>query len=324
MNEEVSIHYISWDYDQGMTPYVGNKAARLGELKKMGIKIPPGFVVTKKAFLDFLVDNEIYNQIESQLQHIPADIQGIRSRSDMICNSFTDAEIPNKMAGDIAEAYNLLAGEVLVAVRSSSIIEDLSQASFAGLYETFLNLKSVAEVKRAVKRCWQSSFNVKVLAYLKRLEIKVKDLSEIAMGVLVQQMINPEFAGVMFTIDPITGDASKIAIEYTHGQGDMVVSGETTPNLLLIDKITNKIDRAAGDNILEKGYCLPVCQLTELAKRIEKEFGCYQDIEWAIDRDSGEVVILQARPESVWNIRHQKPFHQDGQTVFNFIPEVRI
>ncbi len=315
--------YIKWDYDQTMVAMVGNKAARLGQLRKIGIKVPQGFAITQKAYLDFLTDNGIYSKIKAMLSDLPAELSAIKAKSQGIDALFVKAEMPDEMVKEITDACNRLTSlfkeKIQLAVRSSSIIEDLKQASFAGLYDSFLRLKSQEQVLECIKACWQSTFGFRVLAYLKKLNIGIEDPLEIAMGVLVQKMINQGFAGVMFTINPVNGDASKVLIEYSDRPGELVVSGKTTPDSLLVDKITGRIDKGKG-NLLKEKY---IYQLTELAKEIEKNSGCYQDIEWMIDRDSQEVVILQARPETVWNERHRKPFHQPGQSVLSFMPELR-
>lgn len=316
--------YVKWDYDQTMVSQVGNKAASLGQLKKIDIKTPQGFAITQKAFLDFLADNGIYSKIKAQLSDLPAELEAVKAKSQGLRELFVEAEIPNKMINEITDACRRLdllsKKKILFAVRSSSIIEDLPQASFAGLYDTFLNVTVGNELIESVKRCWQSAFNLRVLTYCQRLDLQIKDLKDIAIAVIVQEMINPRFAGVMFTVHPGSGDASKILIEYSAGLGNLVVLGERTPETILIDKVTNRIDKK-GQDLLDERY---IYQLASMGKKIEEHFGCYQDMEWAIDNDSAEIIILQARPETVWNEKHQKPFHQSGQSVLSFIPEARV
>jgi len=305
--------YIRWDYENALLANVGNKTFTLGQLKKLGIKVPHGFAITTQAFLDFLINNNIYNQIKSLL----AKTLSLKDKSRQIANLFT-AQISDKIAEEISKAKNELKG--LLAVRSSSTIEDTKEASFAGLYDTFLQLKSSDEVLKAVKKCWQSAFGFRALAYLKKLDLRMKDPAEIAMGVLVQKMITQRFAGVMFTVNPVTGDASKILIEYSDRPAKLVTLGEITPNPLLVDKITRQIDKEKG-TWLDERY---IYQLVELGRKIERHFGCYQDIEWVVDRDSEDIIILQARPETIWNERHKNPFHQPGQSILSFIPEVKV
>ncbi|MBU1782286.1 PEP/pyruvate-binding domain-containing protein [bacterium] len=315
--------YIIWEYDQTIAEQIGNKAAKLGELRKIGIKIPAGFILTKAAFLDFITANGIYTKLNKLLTHLPFQPEGIKKSSQRMSELFADSYIPTQIIDELASAGNILSAKTF-AVRSSSCIEDLDQASFAGLYDTFHNVSPGNELIEGVKRCWQSAFSLRALAYLKRLDLPIKDLKDLSMAVIIQQMINSRLAGVMFTVSPATGDASKILIEYSAGLGDSVVSGEITPHSILIDKITNQVSRTGEQgsaNLLEERY---IYQLTGLARRIEEHFGSYQDIEWTIDSDSAEIIILQARPETVWNKRPQVPFHKPGQTVFSFISEVKL
>ncbi|MEW6102547.1 MAG: PEP/pyruvate-binding domain-containing protein [bacterium] len=247
--------YIKWDTDNAASNEVGNKAANLYQLKQMGIPVPKGFTIVKRAFLDFVALHQL-----------------------------DKCEIPEKIAKEITEACDAL-GKTKFAVRSSSSIEDLETKSFAGMYETFLNVEK-GDVLENVKKCWQSTFNPRALSYIEKLGIK----NDITMAVIVQEMIKYRFGGVMFTINPITGDPSKIVIEYTE-RVESLVAGETTPNRVIVDKVTKQIDKTSDD--LEEKY---IFELSNIARDIENHFGCYQDIEWAID-DTG-IVILQARPET--------------------------
>ncbi|MEW6608971.1 MAG: PEP/pyruvate-binding domain-containing protein [bacterium] len=275
--------YIKWDNEMVTSEEVGNKAANLFELKRINISVPVGFVVTKKAFVDFVATHQLYD-LGQNIGHLLVGL-----------------EMPDKMSGEINEACQLLSSRVkkesLFAVRSSSSREDLPHTSFAGMYETFLNVEE-SGVLKSIKGCWQSAFNPHLLSYLQTLGKGYQNIQDMAMGVIVQEMINSRFAGVLMTIDPISGDPSKILIEYAKEQ--LVTSGEGTPNRLMVDKITNQIDKINGE-ILEERY---VYQLTHLAKTIEQHFGSYQDIEWAIEQENGELIILQTRPESVWNRRN--------------------
>ncbi|MFH1096758.1 MAG: PEP/pyruvate-binding domain-containing protein [Candidatus Desantisbacteria bacterium] len=316
--------YIKWAYDQTISPEVGNKAARLGELKKIGIKTPEGFTLTKTAFMDFIVANGIYTRLNELL--LPSQPEGIKESSRRISELFVATKIPIAIMNAITSACStlLVKENTTFAVRSSSVIEDLAGASFAGLYDTFLNVPPGDKLIEGVKKCWQSAFSLRALAYLRELGINIQTPQDMSMGVIIQQMINARFAGVMFTVNPATGDASKILIEYSAGSGESVVSGEITPHSILIDKITNQgsgIGEQGSANLLEGRY---IYQLSSISKIIENHFGCYQDIEWAIDSDSAEIIILQARSETVWNRRHQVPFHKPEQTVFSFMPEIRV
>ncbi|MEK9150128.1 MAG: PEP/pyruvate-binding domain-containing protein, partial [Candidatus Desantisbacteria bacterium] len=128
--------------------------------------------------------------------------------------------------------------------------------------------------------------------HLKKLGFKIREVSDVAMAVIIQEMVMPSFSGVMFTVHPTTGDGSKIFLEYSAGLSDDILSGRSNPISLSIDKVTDRIE---GEDMLGEGI---LRELVDIGKRIEKHFGCYQDIEWAIDQD---IVILQSRPETIWN-----------------------
>ena len=237
--------YIQWNNEQTKPYHVGMKSYNLGELERIGVKIPPGFTLTRRAFWDFITANGIYNKIKALVTDIPSNVHAIKDRSQRLYDLFTDTEIPPKIINEITEACNNLTSlfkkKIQFTVRSSSVIEDLESASFAGLYDTFLSVESYDEVLKSVKRCWQSAFSFRALTYLKKLELKIKDPKYIAMGVIIQQMIDQRFAGVMFTVNPANGDPSEILIEYSSRLEGVVASGRCTPSSLLINKITNRI-----------------------------------------------------------------------------------
>lgn len=290
---------------------IGNKAANIFQLRKLGIKTPEGFAVSKKAFLDFIVKNGVSDKILALIKNLPDNMQQIKKRSEKIIKILSDINIHKETANEIINACHRLTAiskrDIRFAIRSSSTAEDISGVSFAGLYDTFLQIDSDKEILESVKKCWQSAFSFRALVYMKNLGFKIKQIEDIAMAILIQEMISSRFSGVMFTVDPVTGDASKVLIEYSIDPNKSVVSGEKTPNSVLVDKVTDEISEYEILDIeLEKRY---IYQLTNLGKQIESYFGCYQDIEWIIDKDScfpDNIIILQARPETVWNIRHQE------------------
>jgi pyruvate,water dikinase len=325
--------YIKWEHEKAAASQVGSKSYKLTKLRKKGIKTPQGFTLITKAFLDFIAHNAIYDKLKKLISDIPSDAEAIKNRSQDLRHLFTEARIPDKMSNEITSSCRRLTAsfkeKICFAVRSSSVVEDSKSASFAGVYDTFLGLSSLDEVLKGIKDCWQSAFSPRVLTYLKKIDIRINDPEEIAMGVIVQKMINQKFAGVMITVNPVNGDSSKVLIEYSDKAEDFVVSGKCTPERLLVDKITNEINKAtvsekSEKNLLGEKY---IHRLVGLGKKIEKYFGSYQDIEWVIDKDSSfpkDIVILQARPETIWNERHLKPFRSRGENILNFIPRVRI
>ena len=257
---------------------VGGKAAGLGELIKLGENVPPGFVVTTDAYEEF------------------------RSVGSSTALSGT------KLAETIGAAYREL-GSPLVAVRSSATAEDLPGSAFAGQQETYLGISGERQLFQAVQDCWASLYSDRARAY--RSERKI-DESVMSMGVVVQSMVDADFAGVMFTADPVTGDRDHIVVESNPGLGETVVSGMVTADRAIIDSKGKIIERRAGlagpviklnpdggtrNETPHENQQLSEETLREIAEagvRIREGFGRPMDIEWAIA--NGDLLILQARP----------------------------
>jgi cytochrome P450 len=213
-------------------------------------------------------------------------------------SAFASGVVPE---AEIRAAYAALGDDVPVAVRSSATSEDAADASCAGQYDTYLSITGADEVIRHVERCWGSMNTGRALAYRHD-----KGIDEPQMAVVVQRMFGARAAGVAMTLNPSNGDRSKIAVEAAPGVGEAVVSGEVTPDHFLIDKVMlDVVSTRVADG--EVGTCLTpveVKAVARLAKLVEQHYGRPQDIEWAID-GSGAVVLLQARPETVWANRPQ-------------------
>jgi pyruvate,water dikinase len=242
--------------------------------------------------------------------------------------------MPAGLAGAIRDAYTRLCGrcgaDAPVAVRSSATCEDQPDASFAGEHDTYLWVRGGGAVAEHVLRCWASLFTDRGIAY--RLE-RGYAKANAAMSVGIQQMVRPRAAGVAFTLNPLDGDRSQIAIDASWGFGEAVVSGEVTPDNYLVDKVMGAITRrtisaktveyrltdastVAARQIEADRQTTPcltdeeVLAVARLARRAEKHYRCPQDVEWALDQSSngGEPVVhlLQSRPETVWS-RRAKP-----------------
>jgi pyruvate,water dikinase len=262
---------------------VGGKCANLGELTAAGFPVPPGFAVTTTAY----------------------------ERDDI--------------AAAVGEAYAELGRQVgrddpPVAVRSSAIAEDMPDASFAGVQDTYLWICGLEAVLDGIRRCWASFHNPEAVAYR-----EAHGITRGGMSVAVQYMVDARVAGVMFTLNPVSGDRSSIAIDASYGLGVSVVGGEVTPDSFLVSKVTREITRrqigakatevvadpAAATTVeravpgeLRAQACLSdeeIGQLVEIGRRIEAHYSHPQDIEWSIDRRLGELFILQSRPETVWS-----------------------
>lgn len=290
---------------------VGGKCAGLGELIRAGIPVPPGFAVTTEAFRRHLLENNLS----------PAGLD-----SAAIRRGIAEAPVPAALAAAITDAYAAL-GEVTggtpaVAVRSSAVGEDGRAASFAGQQETYLWVSGAEEVIANVRRCWASLYTSQAVSYREHFGADAVR----ATGVGVQLMVDARVAGVMFTLDPVTGDRSQIAVNSAWGLGLAVANGEVTPDEFLVDKVIMEITRrrvtdkpfeylAAGSQGVARAEVsgdrrssssLTDAELLELSgvgKRVEAHMGSAQDIEWAIDRRlpfPAGLFVLQSRPETVW------------------------
>ena len=235
---------------------------------------------------------------------------------------------------EILEAYRRLGGSgsaPAVAVRSSATTEDSAEASFAGLQDTYLWVTQADAVAAKIRSCWASLYSTESLSYRRRLKIAE---ATVAMAVVVQTMVDARTAGVMFTRSPLTGDRSVVTIEGAWGLGSALVSGEVTPDQQVVGKITGEISvreisdkairhaQAAAGGVEElaveesrrREACLSDEELQSLrtvGRQVERHYGRPQDIEWAIDQHTEQILLLQSRPETVWsNKDHQAAAEQ--------------
>jgi pyruvate, water dikinase len=311
----------------------GGKGASLGGLTRAGIRVPPGFVVTADAFAAAMAALDPSGSLRHGVEVLGADdLPRIATVTAAFRKRITAAPIPAPAATAISDAYTELGTGPDVAVRSSATMEDSAAASFAGLQDTYLGVAGAAGVLDHVRRCWASLYNEESVAYRRRVGLPERGL---AMAVVVQRMVLPRAAGVMFTRSPVTGDRSVVAIEGTWGLGSAVVAGDVTPDSFVISKITEEITgrrvcpKARIHSFLPNGRgvipqdtpadlreapCLTdgeIRALASAARQVEAHYGVSQDIEWALlDGDAppaDRVVLLQSRPETVWAARAQTP-----------------
>ena len=298
--------------------FVGGKGANLGDLSRAGISVPPGFVVTVRAYSRLLDEADLREQAARLLADL--DVND-RSRLELaaaeIRHLITSAEMPGDVASEIRTAYRQMSPGP-VAVRSSATAEDLAEASFAGQQETYLNVEGEAEVVQAVQRCWASLFEDRAIFYRATAGFGQLD---VGIAVVVQRMVQSDCSGVMFTVNPVTNDDSQVLIEAVYGLGEGLVSGLITPDMYIVDKASG----AALDHQLvpqdqefvrrpqrqpeeDPNHWVPVQserrakqklsdeeigELAALGGRLERHFGCAQDIEWACE--NGAFYIVQSR-----------------------------
>ncbi len=314
---------------------VGGKCANLGELTSFGMPVPPGFAITAEAYKYHLTTNNLQGAIASAIKEMDvADNLSLEATSAKIRAIIEGAPLPKPLASEIIDAYRSL-GEKLktrnpvVAVRSSATAEDLPGASFAGQQETFLFVSGEEALLKYVIKCFSSLYTPRAIVYRKE---KGFDDSKVYLSVAVQKMVNSKAAGVIFTLDPTTGNRDIIAIEGTWGVGETIVQGRVRPDQWVVEKkslkiieknISNKENMAVrapaegGGGFLNEikvpdsisgSPCISDAQVISLAKyavAIESHYGVPMDIEWALDEDGQTLYIVQARPETVWAMKAQ-------------------
>jgi len=297
----------------------GGKGANLGELTQAGIPVPPGFVVTAETYNKFMTETGIYGNIMDILSGININnTKELQDSAEKIKRIIIETPIPEDISTFIIEGYNALCHkvgveDVLVAIRSSATAEDLPEASFAGQQDTFLNIQGSESVVEYVRKCWASLFEARAIFYREENNF---EHSKVYIAVVVQEMVEAEKAGVMFTVNPSTGEDVAL-IEGSWGLGEAVVSGSVTPDTYYVDKKTNEVldfsiaDKkvmfeklASGEtkqvdvpDELRKRRVLPeseLIELTEMGKRIQKHYNAPQDTEWAFHDNT--LYMLQSRP----------------------------
>lgn len=314
-------------------PVAGGKGASLGELHRAGLPVPPGFVVSVQAFRRAMQDADPGGSIQAGLAALrPGDTDVIERVTADIRARIIAAPLPAGVAAAVTAAYEALGPDAPVAVRSSAVGEDAAEASFAGLQDTYLWVRGAADVLGHVRRCWASLYNTEAVTYRLRQRSPGQQgmpEHEVAMAVVVQQMVDPRAAGVMFTCSPTTGDRSVVAIEGSWGLGSVLVGGEVTPDSFVVSKVTGEIVRrgvaeklrlhrmaleGSGTTVadvaadLRARPCLTDAEIQALARlgvAVERHYGTPQDIEWAVAGE--QILLLQSRAETVWSSRSAQP-----------------
>lgn len=318
--------YILWydEMDGTDFPIVGKKNSNLGEMIKAGIPVSPGFAITIYANDQFLILSGIKAEIEKQIVALgQVTYETAKEASAIAMDLIEKAAMPEVIEREILDNYRKLCEKACktacpVAVRSSGAV------SMPGQMETYLNICGEKDLIDYVKKCWASAYNTEAIMY--RMNKGMPFLFNIGVG--IPKMVNSRVSGIIFTINPINGDPSKISIDASYGLGEAVVSGFVTPDTYLVDKVTFDLIKATvgsketmcayreeGSDIVQKDVpsemrkvlCLSNQELKELArigKLIEGYYGQAYDIEFGIDADlpfPENIIILQVRPESVWS-----------------------
>lgn len=268
--------------------HTGGKGANLAVLTQAGLPVPAGFVVTTRAYRDFISDHGLDAFIDHELTGLGDDPDAVHAASTRLRSALEAASMSAELCEQVSAAYGRL-GATSLAVRSSATAEDLPDASFAGQQDTFLTITGVDSLCDAIRRCWSSLWTARAIAYRRDRDIAHQNVS---IAVVVQKMVPAEVAGVMFTADPLSGRRDRVVIEAAPELGDAVVGGEVTPERWILDAVTRQPLRAPQRRLLTPRQ---LAQLLDLGARAAASFGMPQDIEWAVDTD-GHLWLLQSRP----------------------------
>ncbi|MBD3616313.1 MAG: phosphoenolpyruvate synthase [Gracilimonas sp.] len=345
--EEIYERLVVWFKEIGMEhlPLVGGKNASLGEmihhLGKKGINIPNGFATTSKAYRLFIKENNLEEPISTLLQEYKSGGSSLEETGSNIRQLILKGVFPTAVAEKIAESYKQLEDlyvtkNIDVAVRSSATAEDLPHASFAGLQETFLNIRGTAELIEACKKCYASLFTNRAISYR---EEKNFDHMKVALSIGIQKMVRADksCSGVMFTVDTETGFPNAVLINGSWGLGENIVQGTVNPDQFYVFKPFLKdkkrspiIEKSLGSKELKMVYeedgstktkNIPttkaerqqfvindkeILKLSRWAVIIEEHYETPMDIEWVKEDKTGELFIVQARPETVQSQKSEK------------------
>ncbi len=297
---------------QADLPTAGGKGANLARLVRAGFPVPQGFIVTTQAYRQFVQANGLADWIQEQVQRAdPEDPQTLEAVSQAIRRRFLDGAMPEPIRQALLERYQAM-GCPPVAVRSSATAEDLPDLSFAGQQDTYLNVMGEEALVQAVIRCWSSLWTARAIGYRARNHL---DQADVSLAVVVQEMVQSQVSGVLFTANPLNGRRTEAVIDATFGLGEALVAGLVEPDHYVVRKRDGQIlekklgakslvirSAPKGDTVTEKvaaqdRQALPdpaIRDLVALGNRVETLFGSPQDIEWAwVD---GRLYLLQSRP----------------------------
>jgi len=325
---------IAWfdRHDAALEPVLGGKNTSLGIMTMAGLPVPPGFAVTAGAYRRALSDTGVDVDLARMVGDLDvSDSAALGRVATQARETITGTPLPQWLVEEIDAAYATLSercgrADLPVAVRSSATCEDQPDASFAGEHDTYLWVRSADGVREHLVRCWASLYTDRAICYRRQMHYGEDGA---AMSVGIQQMVMPRTSGVAFTLNPLNGDRSQVAIDASWGLGEAVVSGSVTPDNFLVDKVMGDItsrvisdktvehvldgaDHVVEREVEEERRTAPslsdeeVRAVAALARRAEKHYGRPQDVEWAIDPAlpaDASVVLLQSRPETVWSRR---------------------
>lgn len=317
---------------------VGGKSSSLGEMtSSMDVPVPYGFATTAHAYRYFMESTGVNDQVNALLEQITdyEDADELHTACAKIRDLITGVQMPDDLANDIKQAYLDLAKRMgqdnpFVAIRSSATAEDLPNASFAGQQESYLNIHGVDDVVSCVQQCYASLFTDRATYYRHKQHFPY---DKVALSAAVQMMVFSKASGIMFSVDVTKGDDSKIVIDAIYGLGEYIVLGKVTPDHFVVDKESMKIvtrnittkpielvrlpdggtrEQEVPADLADKPVLTDeqVLELAGYVKQIEQHYGCYMDMEFALDANTNKLWLVQARPETVWSQRNKEKHAQ--------------
>lgn len=303
---------LPFDSAEATLESAGGKGMNLARLTRAGFAVPPGFIISTDAYREFVSANRWLPAILSGVTELSAeDASALERASAQIRVAFSAGKMPEELDAAIRAAYADFENKA-VAVRSSATAEDLLDLSFAGQQDTYLNVIGAEQLLEAVIHCWSSLWTARAIGYRIRNGI---DHSQAALAVIVQEMVQSEASGVLFTANPLTGLRSESVIDATLGLGEALVSGQVEPDHYVVDtiqkrvigktlgakKISTRGKRGGGVEVIEENAegqqtlsDEQILQVAEIGEKIQNEYGFPQDIEWAQADD--RLYVLQSRP----------------------------
>jgi len=341
--------FILWFEEGGkeLANIIGKKCANLCEMTRLGLRVPPGFAISIEAYKKFVNETGVWEKMRKYVETLgKIEEKGIaifEEMSQVLRGMIEEAEMPPDLEGEICSYYEALCErvgipELPVSVRSAGV------ESRPGMFETYLNVKGAKEVIEKVKKVWASAYTARAIAF--RVNKGLPILGD-ELGVAVVKMVNAKAAGVCFTVEPITGDRSKILIEANWGLGEGVVSGGEAVDRFIVDKNSLEIiEKVPGKKtkcviMAEKGaewrevplekqtiLCLTdeeVREITRLGLLLEDHFGTPQDVEWSVDLDftfPHNVFLLQTRPAKV--VEKKSPEEELARRMSTLHREIKI
>ena len=311
--------FIEWLH-RGKLPreLVGGKAASLSDMLAGGFAVPLGFAVTSEGYRSFEESTRLGEQLGEASRGLdPRDFAAVRAFSALACAAVADSELPGELRQEIAGAYDELVSlsGLASAVRSSAVSEDGAGASFAGLYESYLNVLGINDVLASVRMCYASLWSERAVRYR---ALKGGSVDGEAMAVVVMGLVPSETSGIAFTAHPVTGDRDRVVINSSFGLGEAIVSGRVTPDSFVVHKDSLALlereiyekqlaiyPHPDGGGTIERELDGPRAAepsmsddeakaVAHIALKVEQHFGSPQDVEWGMA--AGQIYLLQSRP----------------------------